>query len=540
MKTYLKTIRFLLLRLLCITVIFSACKEDEDIFLTGGTTPITFEGEGGEQNLRFDCNSSWWLSCDATWLSFSAKEGVGKGIVPVICETNNGDTPRTADIYVYAGDQKFTISVTQQQTARHFGIEAEDFTAPAKGGIFDLTVSGNVYFMLKNDIPWIEQMISADVPSNILRISIAPNYLLTDREIKLIAGDPKGLYQDSIIIRQPFMTESRTTDSLALVALYKATSGANWTRHWDLSQPITQWDGIELSSAGEDARVTRLLLWQNNMNGQLPGELDYLTQLNTIHLANNQLEGPIPAYMAKFTKLELLALQNNNFSGTIPVGIGSLPLLTAFYADHNKLEGEIPADILNNVYWANWKNSDFCTQQNGFGFTNIDEPEDIETTEKNILLAVYESTNGTNWLNKWDASTPITNWHGVVTEVIDGKIRVKELNLWDNQMSGTLPDAIGGLSECVQIHIGGNAVSGNIPAGLGNLTKLQLLGLQGNQFTGSVPSSIGALQNLSNFFIDGNRLSGEIPAEILSNPNWNNWKNSGFCNQNGTGFTNCQ
>ncbi len=35
-----------------------------------------------------------------------------------------------------------------------------------------------------------------------------------------------------------------TADSLALVALYNSTDGANWTDQWDLDQPVSTWDGI--------------------------------------------------------------------------------------------------------------------------------------------------------------------------------------------------------------------------------------------------------------------------------------------------------
>lgn len=542
MKNNLKTIRFLLLQFLFMTVIVSACKEeDENIFLGSGKDKMTFEGEGGEQNLLFDCNSSWVLSCNSSWLSFSASEGIGKGIIPVTCEKNDESDARTAVVQISSGEKVFSVTVEQKQVVRYFGIEDEELVVPAAGGLVDLAISGNVYFLLRTEIPWIQQVISADVPSNVLRIRIMPNYSLSDRSIRLVAGDAEAIYTDSIRINQSFVTDSRATDSLALVALYRIAGMGACNRVWNLEESMERWDGVVLSPVEGEQRVTQVLLWGNNMNGRLPEELHYLSQLTVLHLADNHLGGGIPDCLASLKKLELLALQGNNFEGMMPVGIGALPSLISFYIDRNRLSDEIPADILDNVHWSAWKEAGFCRQQEGYGFTNCDEVNEIEVRERNILLAVYRATNGESWVNKWDIAARVTEWQGVVTEVVGGNVRVKELNLWDNNLTGTLPEEIGGLTECVQIHIGGNAVTGKIPAGLGNLEKLGLLGFQGNQFTGSVPAEIGGLKDLFRLYIDGNKLAGEIPSEILSNPNWPNWKEAGFCKQQvGFGFTNCQ
>lgn len=541
MENNLKTNRFWILQFLIAMAIFAACKEDEEkIFLTAKADEIVFEEEGGVKNLCFDCNSSWILSCDVSWLSFAAKEGVGRGIVPMTCEKNDKTTSRTVIVNVYAGEEVFSFTVTQKEVVSYFDIEEEELPIPAAGGLVDLQVKGNVRFSMLSEISWIKQVISADVPENVFRFQVEPNYLLADRKITLTIGEPEGICKDSVRIFQPFVTDSRTTDSIALVALYESTEGENWVRKWDLEKSMESWEGVVLSPSGNEDRVTQLLLWENNMKGLLPEEVKYLSGLTLLHMADNHLNGVIPPGVAELKKLELLALQGNDLEGALPPGIGALPVLADFYIDGNKLSGEIPADILNNVHWNTWKSGNFCRQQSGYGFTNCEDADDVEAMEKEILLALYRSTNGDSWLRKWDLGKPVTEWEGVVTEVIDGKNRVRELNLWDNHLTGTLPGEIGGLAECVQFHIGGNAVGGTIPAGLANLTKLTLLGLQGNQFTGSIPAAFGNLTGLRSFYIDGNQLGGEIPEEIFGNPNWADWKNSGFCNQQGNGFTNCQ
>jgi len=65
----------------------------------------------------------------------------------------------------------------------------------------------------------------------------------------------------------PPATGCRYNDSLALVALYNATDGANWDNTWDLSQPMNTWHGVTLNTNG---CVQRLDLYNNNLTGELP------------------------------------------------------------------------------------------------------------------------------------------------------------------------------------------------------------------------------------------------------------------------------
>ncbi|MFC1547220.1 FG-GAP-like repeat-containing protein, partial [Candidatus Neomarinimicrobiota bacterium] len=72
-------------------------------------------------------------------------------------------------------------------------------------------------------------------------------------------------------------------DSLALVALYNSTDGANWTDNsgWlSADTALTDWYGVSVSGG----RVTYLNLYQNNLVGPLPPEIGNLTALEGIYL----------------------------------------------------------------------------------------------------------------------------------------------------------------------------------------------------------------------------------------------------------------
>ena len=138
---------------------------------------------------------------------------------------------------------------------------------------------------------------------------------------------------------------------------------------------------------------------------------------------------------------------------------------------------------------------------------------DIPQSEKDALLALYNSTNGNSWTNKtgWDFSTPVTSaWYGVT--VTAG--HVTAINLSNNNLIGTIPTAIGQFTEMQWLHLYANQLSGIIPSEIGLLTKLSGLYLHQNQLSGAIPASIGQLSQLQTLQLYTNQLSGTIPVSI--------------------------
>ncbi|MCK5535840.1 MAG: hypothetical protein KAI79_03385, partial [Bacteroidales bacterium] len=77
------------------------------------------------------------------------------------------------------------------------------------------------------------------------------------------------------------------TDSLALVALYNATDGENWTdnSNW-LTGRVSDWYGITINDEG---RVTQIRLNGSSttkfgLSGSIPAEIGNLTQLTSLDL----------------------------------------------------------------------------------------------------------------------------------------------------------------------------------------------------------------------------------------------------------------
>ncbi len=134
------------------------------------------------------------------------------------------------------------------------------------------------------------------------------------------------------------------TDRAALVALYNATSGANWTTstNWTTTEPLSTWHGVTTDAAG---RVTILRLSANGLSGEIPAELGGLTNLQRLFLYDNMLSGEIPAELGNLTNLKFLYLFSNALSGEIPAELGDLAELQVLDLFQNQLSGEIPAEL---------------------------------------------------------------------------------------------------------------------------------------------------------------------------------------------------
>ena len=180
----------------------------------------------------------------------------------------------------------------------------------------------------------------------------------------------------------------------ALVALYKATNGDNWTNNtnWCSDKPVSEWYGI--SAHNNPTRVMTIDLMNNNLCGAIPDEIGNLPSLISLYLPVNHLTGEIPSSICKLTSLKSLGLDHNDLIGKIPENIGNLGNVTNlglngnnlegnlpesmgkmsnlkfFYASDNRLSGNIPKKVLDHPNWKYWNPEQYIfEQQSGYKLT---------------------------------------------------------------------------------------------------------------------------------------------------------------------------
>ena len=136
----------------------------------------------------------------------------------------------------------------------------------------------------------------------------------------------------------------KEAERVALVALYNATGGPNWTNNanWVSSQPVSLWHGVTTDPSG---RVVGLSLHENGLSGEIPTELGNLASLTWLSLSENQLTGEMPTELGSLANVRVLDLSGNQLTGGIPTELGGLASLTNLVLDDNQLTGEIPAEL---------------------------------------------------------------------------------------------------------------------------------------------------------------------------------------------------
>ena len=357
--------------------------------------------------------------------------------------------------------------------------------------------------------------LSGTIPPELGNLSKLTNLSLSGNQLSGCV--PEGLRNvkdnDFSYLGLPFCGEKdETTNRAALVALYKATDGDNWTNNtnWLSDKPLREWHGVRTD---DNEWVTSLELSGNGLRGSIPPELGNLAYLTGLNLAGNQISGAIPAELGNLWHLQYLYLGANQLSGCVPAGL--------------------------------WRVSDNDFADNGLSFCFL-------SGDGAALVALYEAMGGDGWTNNtnWLSDRPLHEWYGVGT---DDNGRVRSLRLFSrrldrsgnglrgsippevgeltnlvelifsgNQLSGSLPPEVGKLTNLTYLDLYDNQLSGSIPPELGNLSKLRELDLRRNQLSGSLPPEVGKLTNLVELYLSGNQFSGPIPPELgnLSRLGW--------------------
>ena len=352
------------------------------------------------------------------------------------------------------------------------------------------------------------------------------------------------------------------SDRDVLIALYQGTSGSNWNidTHWPSDRPIGEWFGVTTSEFGP---VTELELAGNNLQGSIPSELGQLVYVGELDFANNQLTGSIPSELGQLENLTRLNLSANQLTGTIPAELGQLENLTRLNLSANQLTGTIPIGLerLENLTHLSLSANQLSgaipielgqlTKLEGLylhgnprlsgqlpveltRLENLSElyfdagicvpaTEEFQTwfnripnrstgtlncEDREALIALYNSTNGPNWINSWKTNEPMESWHGVETNTSGA---VTGLNLTSNNLQGHIPSEIGQIGNLTNLILRNNKLSGSIPAEIGQLSRLSVVDLGNNGLDGSIPSGLGQIASLFVLDVRQNKLTGRLP-----------------------------
>lgn len=331
-------------------------------------------------------------------------------------------------------------------------------------------------------------------------------------------------------------------DYFALMDLYDATGGENWTNNtnWLTEEPLENWYGVTTING----KVVALNLSDNNLVGEIPEGINALDELTDLVIDGNEITS-LPD-MSSLTNLSLANVVGNelHFSHLLPnmeipnfsyAPQDSVGKYDKIYRESNAHYGELgcfTASIFgqNNQYQWSYNGQDLTDGlNNDFGFWYEHNPnwglvlisengEDYEYTvsaatghyvlratnpnvpgltlyhrandlvvlhglemDRTVLEALYIALDGDNWVNNtnWLTDAPLEEWHGITVQ--DG--RVSEVDLVNNNLNGQLPNEIGSLQLLANLYLQNNQIYGTIPEGIDEFQGLLRMDMSHNQLT---------------------------------------------------------
>ncbi|MFC2131786.1 SBBP repeat-containing protein, partial [Bacteroidota bacterium] len=313
----------------------------------------------------------------------------------------------------------------------------------------------------------------------------------------------------------------RERDSCALVALYNATDGDNWTDNTNWmsdTEPMNNWYGVFLTPEG---RVRELHLRDNGVKGYLPEELSLLEELINLFLGFNDLSGTIPSSFGNLKKLKTLNLYRapvpgtplGGVTGTIPPQLGDIDSLQYLYLENNQLD-TLPSGLGNAkelIHMRIYRNKLNCTIPLDLG--GLSNLKELLLNKNDSLHGQLPDTLG-NLTNLEYLNLSYCNLSGSIPSNFQNLDKLKTLDIRYNNLTGTIPPELGNVDSLKYLYLEFNNLD-SLPIGLGNAKELIQLWIHDNNLNCIIPEDLGSLSKLRVLLLNNNdSLHGPIPDTL--------------------------
>ncbi|KAK4391239.1 putative LRR receptor-like serine/threonine-protein kinase [Sesamum angolense] len=320
---------------------------------------------------------------------------------------------------------------------------------------------------------------------------------------------------------------------------------------------ICSWTGI-LCSKRHQNRVVSIDLMSQGLVGSLSPHLGNLSFLRSIVLQNNSFHGQIPEEMGRLRRLEWIEFSNISFGEAavaefrrqpidrgIPSGLYNISSINNFSLRSNQLRGTIPPDIglaLPNlsgeiikdfeklsaldylIVSSNHLEGDISFITSMINCTSLEALSVFD----NLLTGSLPDSIGNLSSHLSFLSVAQNQLHGRIPPSIGDLFGLTSIDFSYNDLEGPIPfsieqflwdipQSLGNCSNLLALDLSRNNLNGSIPPEIMSLSSISIaLNLSNNFFTGSIPSEVGSLRNLVNLDFSHNRLSGSIPNSLSS------------------------
>lgn len=386
-----------------------------------------------------------------------------------------------------------------------------------------------------------------------------------------------------------------------------------------------------IPSFSVQTKVSKINLGMNQFVGTIPS--NFLQNMATYNTNTAQKEAqkaadqlmdmnPTTAFERNATKKQMwieqevlnslgkiqidINLSNNYLFDTVPDSLDSLEPFSVQIDLHNNEFNKISNTLCDNENWntgdvgdygcdgilcpvntynsigmhVNGEGCHLCSYDDVDSLNDDDAPKTIgltsclEDDDRSVLVSLFLSTNGNDWLNKtgWLSNSQVCDWYGVTCinvetfqngEVVSVDYRVRKIDLSNNDLNGTIPHSIYSIPQLQSLLLMDNAnvvlpfkhigtsdsirridvtstktteyngiekagdqllhiyadrtpVNGLIPDELFFLSSLKTLSLSECGIIGTIPEYIDWMTGIKFLYLFDNNIRGTIPSNIQS------------------------
>ena len=366
------------------------------------------------------------------------------------------------------------------------------------------------------------------------------------------------------------LTKPNTKTSMSLSeentrTIFGLLSGVHeceWKSEWEKFEDKKE-DRVEMGILCDQESVIGIFFPRSGLQGELPPELELLSNLRRTNLANNQITGTIPSmphlrnlnlsynqltgnlpgHVSKMIYLTSLRLSNNALKGSLPDKFGSLTNLQVLDLNENQLNGRLEELYsLNNIEELYLAYNSFDEQLTQNSFRELSNLRVIDAKENRISGSIPNALWRLTNLEVIDFHKNSLDGHIVNSNnIIPENHPLKYLDISNNLLDGGIPTSIGNLGSLTHLNFSYNRLDSRIPRDhMASMTNLKTLlvteddgmgfeplpdwlkgmtGLQHLSFrlatrTGTIPTWFGELTKLELLDLDWNHISGTIPTEL--------------------------
>ncbi|KAL0456544.1 UNVERIFIED_CONTAM: putative LRR receptor-like serine/threonine-protein kinase [Sesamum latifolium] len=321
--------------------------------------------------------------------------------------------------------------------------------------------------------------LSGAIPTSLSNASSLEQLQLTDN---LFTGPIPSLGRLSHL-RGLYVAYNRIKDDINFIS--SLTNCTNLQKLNIYENPLLG-GSLPLSIANLSSHLADLVMSRTQVHGKIPLGIGNLLGLTRLELFDNNLEGPIPSDMGKLSSLQELNLGANRFWNMLPSSLGNMTLLNYLYLQENNFSGNLPQSLSNCTNLL-----DLDLSRNSF--SGLIPPDVIG------LSSIFISLNLS--FNAFTGAIPIE---------IGSLSNVESLDLSNNRLSALIPNSLSNCLGLQRLFLNVNLLEGEIPPGLSALRGLVDLDLSRNNLSGSIPSFLAELR-LQKLNLSYNRFQGEVP-----------------------------